>query len=60
VRCCSIGSAGTQRDRAPSHPAGQPDHDGKIERFHQTLRRDPLADHEPVDTVGDLQAALDA
>jgi transposase InsO family protein len=33
---------------------------GKIERFHQTLRRDLLADHEPFATVADLQALLDA
>jgi transposase InsO family protein len=32
---------------------------GKIERFHQTLRRDLLADHEPFATVEDVQAALD-
>jgi hypothetical protein len=32
---------------------------GKIERFHQTLRRDFLDDHEPFETIEDLQAALD-
>jgi hypothetical protein len=33
---------------------------GKIERFHQTLRRDLLADHEPFDTLDDVQRSLDA
>jgi transposase InsO family protein len=33
---------------------------GKIERFHQTLRRDLLADHDSFATVEDVQAALDA
>jgi transposase InsO family protein len=33
---------------------------GKIERFHQTLRRDLLADHEPFASIEDVQAALDA
>ena len=32
---------------------------GKIERFHQTLRRDLLADHEPFVDLEDVQAALD-
>jgi transposase InsO family protein len=32
---------------------------GKIERFHQTLRRDFVEDHEPFDTLEDLQTALD-
>ena len=32
---------------------------GKIERFHQTLRRDFLADQEPFDTIEDVQAGLD-
>lgn len=32
---------------------------GKIERFHQTLRRDLLADHEPFEAIEDVQAALD-
>ena len=31
---------------------------GKIERFHQTLRRDFLADHDGFDTLEDVQAAL--
>jgi hypothetical protein len=33
---------------------------GKIERFHQTLRRDFLDDHDPFDTIEDVQTALDA
>jgi transposase InsO family protein len=33
---------------------------GKIERFHQTLRRDLLADHAPFDTLNEVQDALDA
>jgi transposase InsO family protein len=33
---------------------------GKIERFHQTLRRDLLADHGPFATLEDFQATLDA
>ena len=33
---------------------------GKIERFHQTLRRDLLADHEPFADLDDVQATLDA
>jgi transposase InsO family protein len=32
---------------------------GKIERFHQTLRRDLLADHEPFGDVEAVQATLD-
>jgi Integrase core domain len=32
---------------------------GKVERFHQTLRRDLLADHEPFADLEDVQAALD-
>jgi transposase InsO family protein len=32
---------------------------GKIERFHQTLRRDLLADHEPFADLDDVQTALD-
>jgi transposase InsO family protein len=32
---------------------------GKVERFHQTLRRDLLADHEPFAELDDVQAALD-
>jgi transposase InsO family protein len=32
---------------------------GKVERFHQTLRRDLFADHGPFDSVEDVQAALD-
>jgi transposase InsO family protein len=30
---------------------------GKVERFHQTLRRDLLADHEPFADLEDVQAA---
>ena len=33
---------------------------GKVERFHQTPRRDLLADHGPFDTLEDVQATLDA
>jgi hypothetical protein len=32
---------------------------GKVERFHQTLRREFVADHDPFATVDELQAALD-
>jgi hypothetical protein len=32
---------------------------GKIERFHQTLRRDLLADHRPFATIEDVQVSLD-
>lgn len=32
---------------------------GKVERFHQTLRRDLLADHEPFADLEAVQAALD-
>jgi Integrase core domain len=32
---------------------------GKVERFHQTLRRDLLADHPPFAELDDVQAALD-
>ncbi|HEX6235769.1 MAG TPA: IS481 family transposase [Acidimicrobiales bacterium] len=32
---------------------------GKVERFHQTLRRDLLDDHGPFASVEDVQAALD-
>jgi hypothetical protein len=33
---------------------------GKIERFHQTLRRDLLADHDSFADLADVQATLDA
>lgn len=33
---------------------------GKIERFHLTLRREPLDDHEPFTSIEAAQAALDA
>jgi transposase InsO family protein len=33
---------------------------GKVERFHQTLRRDLLADHDPFEDLDDVQASLDA
>jgi transposase InsO family protein len=33
---------------------------GKIERFHQTLRRDLLEDHAPFASLDEVQAALDA
>jgi transposase InsO family protein len=33
---------------------------GKIERFHQTLRRDFLADHDGFITLEDVQVSLDA
>jgi transposase InsO family protein len=33
---------------------------GKIERFHQTLRRDLLNDHGPFTDLADVQATLDA
>ena len=32
---------------------------GKVERFHQTLRRDLLADHDPFEDLDEVQAALD-
>jgi hypothetical protein len=32
---------------------------GKIERFHQTLRRDLLADHDPFADLDEVQATLD-
>jgi transposase InsO family protein len=32
---------------------------GKVERFHQTLRRDLLNDHGPFDDLADVQATLD-
>ena len=32
---------------------------GKIERFHQTLRRDLLNDHGPFEDLDDVQATLD-
>jgi transposase InsO family protein len=32
---------------------------GKVERFHQTLRRDLLADDDPFGSVEDVQASLD-
>jgi len=33
---------------------------GKVERFHQTLRRDLLNDHGPFEGLEEVQAALDA
>jgi transposase InsO family protein len=50
------------RDNGIVHRLTQPAHPtttGKVERFHQTLRRDLLADHEPFDGLEDVQAALD-
>jgi transposase InsO family protein len=32
---------------------------GKVERFHQTLRRDLLADHGPFEDLDDVQSVLD-
>jgi hypothetical protein len=32
---------------------------GKVERFHQSLRRELLDDHEPFSSVADAQAAID-
>jgi transposase InsO family protein len=50
------------RDNGIVHRLTQPAHPtttGKVERFHQTLRRDLLADHEPFEGLEDVQAALD-
>jgi transposase InsO family protein len=44
----------TQKNGSPSHPQTQ----GKIERFHQTLKR-WLAKQPAAATIGDLQAQLD-
>lgn len=33
---------------------------GKVERFHQTLRRELLDDHPPFTSIADAQAAIDA
>ncbi len=44
----------TQKNGRPSHPQTQ----GKIERFHQTLKR-WLAQQPPAATLNDLQAQLD-
>jgi transposase InsO family protein len=50
------------RDNAIMHrltaPAS-PTTTGKVERFHQTLRREFVADHGPFATIAELQAALD-
>jgi transposase InsO family protein len=51
------------RDNAIVHRLTQPASPtttGKVERFHQTLRRDFLEGHEPFDTIEDVQTALDA
>jgi transposase InsO family protein len=45
----------TQKNGHPGHPQTQ----GKVERFHQTLKR-WLAAQPPADTVGDLQHQLNA
>jgi transposase InsO family protein len=45
----------TQKNGAPGHPQTQ----GKIERFHQTLKR-WLAQQPPAATIRDLQRQLDA
>ena len=50
------------RDNGIVHRLTQPSSPtttGKIERFHQTLRRDLLDDHAPFASVEDVQAALD-
>ena len=44
----------TQKNGSPGHPQTQ----GKIERFHQTLKR-WLTQQPPAPTLGDLQAQLD-
>jgi hypothetical protein len=49
-----------ERDRCPSYQAPQPDHDGKVERFHQTLERELLEDVEVWPDVAAVQAAVDA
>jgi transposase InsO family protein len=46
----------THRLTAPASPTTT----GKIERFHQTLRRELLDDHRYFSSVQDAQAALDA
>ena len=49
-----------QRDRAPAHRSPRsPTTTGKIERFHQTLRRELLDDARPFTSVLEAQAALD-
>jgi transposase InsO family protein len=51
------------RDNAIAHRLTQPASPtttGKVERFHQTLRRELLADHEPFTSLAAAQAALDA
>jgi transposase InsO family protein len=50
------------RDNGIVHRLTQPAHPtttGKVERFHQTLRRDLLADHGPFVDLDDVQATLD-
>jgi transposase InsO family protein len=50
------------RDNAITHRLTQPASPtttGKVERFHQTLRRELLTDHEPFDTVLAAHAAVD-
>jgi transposase InsO family protein len=46
----------THRLTAPASPTTT----GKVERFHGSLRRELLDDHEPFDSVEAAQAALDA
>lgn len=51
------------RDNAIAHRLTQPASPtttGKVERFHQTLRRELLDDHEPFTSLAAAQAALDA
>ncbi len=50
------------RDNAITHRLTQPASPtttGKVERFHQTLRRELLTDHEPFESVLAAQAAVD-
>jgi hypothetical protein len=46
----------TQRLTKPRSPTTT----GKIERLHQTLQLELLNEHEPFDSIGDAQAAVDA
>jgi transposase InsO family protein len=51
------------RDNAIAHRLTQPacpTTTGKVERFHQTLRRELLDDHEPFSSLAAAQAVLDA
>lgn len=60
LRCFSTGSAGRTGSRTGSPSRASPTTTGKVERFHQTLRRELLDGCGAFESIEAAQAALDA